>query len=161
MVSLGLQTLSSRAQAFGLVSQSFQVTGKLQSLSLVQGVFRQHVVLSLVEAGCTDLCSWLSLVSCQGQPAPAFSVQTVSPLPARTRISLSPSTLFPGLNMLFQAHSLICRFGGLSESSDLNGDDSVFKISFEEFPSGWRMIWWQSEIRVHGRHLLLLLLSSS
>ena len=83
-----------------------------------EGCLRQPVVRSLVEAGFTDVRSWFYLVLCQGQPSPAFSFQITSPLPAMTRISLSPSTLLPGLNMLFQAHSLRHRFGGLPEISD-------------------------------------------
>ena len=117
----------------------FPSDGRLQSLSLFWGLSRQPVVRSLVEAGFTDLCSWLSLVSCQGQPSPGFSFH-LSPLPARTKISLSPSTTFPGLNMLFQTQSLRCRFGGLPEINDLNGDVYVFKTSFWEFLSGKRII---------------------
>ena len=56
----------------------------------------------------------------------------------------SPSTLFPGLNLLFQAHSFRCRLCELPGITGLNGEDSVFKISFVEFPSGWMMIWGQS-----------------
>ena len=115
------------------------------------------MIRSLVGAGWIDFCSCLSLVPYQDQPAPAFSFQTTCPLPAVTRVSLSPSTLFPGLNLLFQAHSFRCRFCELPGITGLNGEDSVFKISFWEFLSGWRMIWGQSEIRAHGRHLLLLL----
>ena len=78
----------------------------------------------------------LNLVPFQGHPAPAFSFQTNS-LPASTRISPSPSTLFLGLNIFFQAHSLRCRFVGLLEISDLNGEDLVFKMSlFGTFPGG-------------------------
>ena len=135
----------------------FPSDGRLQGLFSVLGVFRQPVIRSLVEAVWTDRCSGLSLVPCQGQPAPAASIQTFSPLPTMTRVSLSPSTFFPGLNMLFQAHSIRCRFGVLPEISDLKGEHSVFKIVFWVFPSVWRMIWGQSEIRAHGRHLLLLL----
>ena len=124
----------------------FPNDGRLQSLSVVLGVCRQPVIGSLVQAGWTDLCSWLSIVLCQGQSIPAFSFQTISSLPAKTRISLSLSTLFPGLNMLYQAHSLRRRFDGILEISDLNEDVSVFKISFWEFPSVWRMIWRQSEL---------------
>ena len=135
----------------------FPSDGRLQGLFSVLGVFRQPVIRSLVEAVWTDRCSGLSLVPCQSQPAPAVGIQTISPLPTMTRVSLSPSTFFPGLNMLFQAHSIRCRFGVLPEISDLKGEDSVFKIVFWEFPSVWRMIWGQSEIRAHDRHLLLLL----
>ena len=133
----------------------FPSDGRLHRLSSVLGVFRQPVIRSLVGAGWIDICSWLSLVpkACsQDQPAPAFSFQTTCPLPAVTRVSLSPSTLFPGLNLLFQAHSFRCRFCELPGISDLNGKDL-----FWEFLSGWRMIWGQLEIRAHGRHLLLLL----
>ena len=134
----------------------FPSDDRLQRLFLVLGVFRQPVIRSLVEAGWTDLCSWLSLVPCQGQPAPAVSIQTISPRPTMTSISLSPPTFFPDINMLFQTHNLRCRFGVLPEISDLEGEDSVFKISSWEFPSAWRMIWGQFEIGTYGRHLLLL-----
>ena len=132
------------AQAFGLTCQSFQVLVGCRANLLLCSSVGKPMVRSLVEAGCSDLCSWLSFVRCQGQPAPAFSFQTISPPPARSRISLSPSILFPGLNMFIQAHSLRCRFGGLLKISSLNREDSVFKISFVEFPSGWMMIWGQS-----------------
>ena len=135
----------------------FPSDGRLQGLFLVLVICRQPVIRSLAEAVWTDRCSWLSLVPCQGQPAPAVGIQTISPRPTMTSVSLSPSTFFPGLNMLFQAHNISCRFGVLPEISDLRGEDSVFKILFWEFPSVWRMIWGQSEIRAHGRHLLLLL----
>ena len=158
MVSLGLWARQCPAGLRHLDLQlSLLTDGRLKSLSLVWGVFSYPVIRSLVEAKCTGLCSWLRLVLCQGQPVPVFRFQTVSPLPARTRIILTPYTLFPGLNMLYQAHSLRCRFGGLPEISDLNGEDSVFKISFWEFPSGLNMVWEQSEIRALGRHLMLLL----
>ena len=65
----------------------------------------------------------LNLDTCQGQPAPVFSFQTMPPLPARTRVSLFPSTIFPGQNLLFQPHSLRSRFCGLLEISDLNGEN--------------------------------------
>lgn len=68
----------------------FPSAGRLQSQSLLCSSVGKPMVRSLVEAGCSDLCSWLSLVRCQGQPAPAFSFQTISPLPTRSRISLSP-----------------------------------------------------------------------
>ena len=59
--------------------------------------------------------------------------------------------------MFFQAHSLRCRFGGLLEISDLNGEDSVFKMSllgtFQWEEDGWG----QSEIRAHSRHLRFVL----
>lgn len=74
-------------------------------------------------------------------PEGNLQFQTTFPVSAMTRVSLSPSTLFPGLHMLFQAHSLRCRFCGLPEISDLNGEDYVFQISFWEFSSGLRMIW--------------------
>ena len=41
-----------------------------------------------------------------------------------TSINLSPPTFFPGINMLFQAQNLRCRFGVLPEISDLEGKDS-------------------------------------
>ena len=109
----------------------FPSDGRLQGLFSVLGVFRQPVIRSLVEAVWTDRCSGLSLVPCQSQPAPAVSIQTISPLPTMTTVSLSPSTFFPGLNMLFQAHSIRCRFGVLPEISDLRR-----AFSFQDLISG-------------------------
>ena len=49
--------------------------------------------------------------------------------------------------MHFQAQNLRCRFGVLPEITDVKAEDSVFRMLFWEFPSAWRMIWGQSEIR--------------
>ena len=64
------QAVSSRAQAFGLILV-FPSDDRLQGLSLVWGVPMQPVIRSLVGAGWTDLYSWLSLDTCQSQPAPS------------------------------------------------------------------------------------------
>ena len=123
MISLVLEAGHCPAELRHLDLQSFQVMVGCRAYLWFWRVSRQSVIRSLLGAGWTDLYSWLSLDTCQGQPAPVFSFQTMPPLPARTRVSLFPSTIFPGQNLLFQPQSLRSRFCGLLEISDLNGEN--------------------------------------
>ena len=123
MVSLGLWARQGPAGLRHLDLQSFQVMVGCRAYLWFWRVSRQSMIRPLLRAGWTDLYSWLNLDTCQGQPAPVFSFQTTSPLPARTRIGLFLSTFTPGLSLLFQAHSLRSRFCWLLESSDLNGEN--------------------------------------
>ena len=123
MISLVLEAGQCPAELRHLDLQSFQVMVGCRAYLWFWRVSRQSMIRPLLRAGWTDLYSWLNLDTCQGQPAPVFSFQTTSPLPARTRIGLFLSTFTPGLSLLFQAHSLRSRFCWLLESSDLNGEN--------------------------------------
>lgn len=123
MISLVLEAGQCPAELRHLDLQSFQVMVGCRAYLWFWRVSRQSMIRPLLRAGWTDLYSWLNLDTCQGQPAPVFSFQTTSPLPARTRIGPFLSTFTPGLSLLFQAHSLRSRFCWLLESSDLNGEN--------------------------------------
>lgn len=91
--------------------RSFQVLVGCRANLLLCSSVGKPMVRSLVEAGCSDLCSQLQPDSLPRPTCSSLQLPDHFSSPARSRISLSPSILFPGLNTFHsKAHSLRCRF---------------------------------------------------